>query len=78
VKPDIGERVIVERHQLGIGLLPVPPLGKAPSGGSEKIDYGHGQNSCAPLMLRCTRIWCCTAKRATAALQFSHAEKKEQ
>src|SRR5271169_3460479 len=29
-------------------------------------------------MLRRTRIWCCTAKRATAALQFSHAGKKEQ
>jgi hypothetical protein len=42
VKPDIGKRVIVERHQLGIGLLPTPPLGKAPSGGGEKIDYGHG------------------------------------
>jgi hypothetical protein len=56
----------------------MPPLGKAPSGGDEKIDYGHGYNSCAPLMLRRTRIWCCTAKRAMAALQFSHAEKKEQ
>ena len=42
VKPDVGERVIIERHQLGIGLLPVPPLGKAPSGGNEKIDYRHG------------------------------------
>jgi hypothetical protein len=27
-------------------------------------------------MLRCTKIWYCTKKRATAALQFSHAEKK--
>jgi hypothetical protein len=42
VKPDVGERVVVERQQLGIGLLPVPPLGKAPSGGDEKIDYRHG------------------------------------
>jgi hypothetical protein len=42
VKPDISERVIVERHQFGIGLLPVPPLGKVPSGGHEKIDYRHG------------------------------------
>jgi ribosomal protein L11 methyltransferase len=42
VKPDIGERVIVECHQLGVGLLPVPPLGKAPSGGNEKIDCRHG------------------------------------
>jgi hypothetical protein len=41
-EPDVGERVVVERHQLGIGLLPVPPLGKAPSGGDEKIDYRHG------------------------------------
>jgi hypothetical protein len=42
MKPDIGERVIIERHQLGIDLLPVPPLRKVPSGGNEKIDYGHG------------------------------------
>src|SRR5689334_1969626 len=76
VKADTGERMIIECHQLGIGLLAAVPVGKAPSRRNEKVDYGHGSYSCAPLMLRRTRIWCCTAKRPTTVLQTSHAAKR--
>ena len=56
VQSDIGERVIIEGHQLAIGLVPPPPLGEGPSRRNEKPYHRHGWYSCAPLMLHCTRL----------------------
>jgi hypothetical protein len=61
VNPDIGERVVVERHQLGIGSIPAPPFGKRLSGGKNEIDYGHCWYSRAR--------FCCTAQDFAAALR---------
>src|ERR1700674_1527378 len=46
--------MIVERHQLGIGMLPAAPIGKAPPGRNEKVYHGHVWYSCAS--------FCCTAQ----------------
>jgi hypothetical protein len=80
VKPYIGERVIIERHQLPIGLLALPPRGKGPSRRIKKIYDGH---SCTPL-----RNQCCAAQNLVLhcrkddahAPQSSHAgcAKREQ
>src|SRR5690349_6225065 len=48
VKADIGERMVIERHQLGIGLLAAVPVRKAPPRRNEKVDQRHGSYSCAP------------------------------
>jgi hypothetical protein len=39
VETDIGERMIIQRHQLRIGLLATPPLGESFPGGNEKVDH---------------------------------------
>ena len=50
---DIGERTIVKRHQLGVSLLTVPPLGKDIAGGGEEVDDKHGIDP-LNMMVHCT------------------------
>jgi hypothetical protein len=50
---DIGERAVVERHQLGISQMPAPPLGEALAGGDEQIDDKHRTDS-SIVMVHCT------------------------
>ena len=54
VNSDIGKRMIVERHQLGISPFPASPVGHRPLGRNEQVYYGHSSHSCAR--------FCCTAQ----------------
>ena len=42
VDADIGERTVIERHQLVESALPLPPVRDSRSRRSEKIDKRHG------------------------------------
>ena len=45
VDTDIGERTVIERDQLGIGLRAPPPVCPGIFRGYEKTDDRHGRNS---------------------------------
>jgi hypothetical protein len=39
--------MIIQRHQLRIGLLASPPFGKSFPHGNEEVHHEHGWDSCA-------------------------------
>jgi hypothetical protein len=41
-QPDIGERMRIERQQLGLGLVPPPPFREGALGRNEKVRERHG------------------------------------
>src|SRR5882724_6660768 len=53
--------MVVERHQLGVGPVPMPPIGKGLSGRKEKVDHGHDWYSRAG--------FCCAAQQFVVALR---------
>jgi len=46
---DIGERAVVQSHQLAIGLLPAPPFGDGVPRGGEETDNED---------VRTSTLWC--------------------
>src|SRR5205814_10573154 len=71
---DIGKRVIVERHQLVIGALAIPPALPGITRSDEKVDQRH-HKLLTTRMVHCKNGNFCTAKPSKKA-HSSHAEDR--
>jgi hypothetical protein len=57
VDTDIGKRTVVETHQLGVGLMPAPPIRQRAMGIGEEIDNEHDTHLSPNMVHRTHRVF---------------------